>query len=77
MCFKLQITSFSGLDWFFSSQSWTTSFPLTLAHSLVMETSDHWPCVIEIKSAIPKERVFRFENFWMSHPEYLAVVSNS
>lgn len=65
------------LDWFPSSQSWTLNYPLTIAHSLVMETSDHWPCVVEVKTSIPKGRVFRFENCWMNHPEFLLVVSNS
>jgi hypothetical protein len=29
------------LDWFFTSQNWTLSYPNTVAHSLVMEVSDH------------------------------------
>jgi len=42
-----------------------------------METSDHWPCIVEVKTAIPKGKVFRFENFWMSHPEFLTLVTSS
>lgn len=63
------------LDWFFTSQTWTTSYPNTAAHSLVMETSDHWPCVVEIKTAIPKSKVFRFENCWMQHDSFLPLVA--
>jgi hypothetical protein len=65
------------LDWFFSSQSWTLKYPHTIAHSIVMETSDHWPCVVEIKTSIPKGRIFRFENCWMSHESFLPLVANS
>jgi len=65
------------LDWFFSSQAWTLRYPLTVAHSLVVETSDHWPCIVEVKTTIPKGKVFRFENFWMSHPEFLTLVTSS
>lgn len=74
---KQQPPLLERLDWFFSSQSWTLSSPLTLAHSLVMETSNHWPCVVEFKTAITKGKIFRFENFWMSHPDFLKVVSDS
>lgn len=51
------------LDWFFSSNAWTLKYPHTLARSLIMETSDHWPCVIEIKTSIPRPRIFRFKNY--------------
>jgi len=40
-----------------------------------MEVSDHWPCVIEIKTNIPKGKVFRFENFWMEHESFLPLVA--
>jgi len=39
-----------------------------------METSDHWPCVIAVKTNIPKGRIFRFENYWMEHESFLPVV---
>ena len=64
------------LDWFFSSQSWTLRYPLTIAHSLVMETSDHWPCVIKIKTFISKGGIFRFENCWMAHESFLPMVAS-
>jgi hypothetical protein len=40
-----------------------------------MEISDHWPCVIEIKTSIPKSKIFRFENFWMEHESFLPLVA--
>lgn len=32
------------LDWLFTSQTRTSNYPNTVARSLVMEVSDHWPC---------------------------------
>jgi exonuclease III len=53
------------LDWFFTSSSWTSSYPNTIAYPMVKPTSDHTPCVISIGTKIPKARIFRFENFWL------------
>jgi hypothetical protein len=55
------------LDWFFTSVSWTLKYPNSKATSMVMETSDHTPCVISIATDIPKGNIFRFENYWMEH----------
>ena len=41
-----------------------------------MEVSDHWPCVLEIKTSIPKSKVFRFENCWMAHESFMPLVEN-
>jgi hypothetical protein len=62
------------LDWFFSSNSWTSRYPNTLVKTLVMETSDHWPCVVEIGTKIPQGRIFRFENYWLNHDDFASVV---
>jgi exonuclease III len=51
------------LDWVFSSASWTSSFPSTIAYPLVKPTSDHNPCIISIDTKIPRAKIFRFENF--------------
>lgn len=40
------------------------------------ETSDHVPCVIKITTDIPKINLFRFENYWMEHEDFLAVVQH-
>lgn len=55
------------LDWFFTSTSWTLSYPNSFVTSMSMETSDHTPCLISINTVIPRGHVFRFENFWMLH----------
>lgn len=62
------------LDWFFTSNSWTLTYPNTAAWALTMEVSDHVPCLIKIEIDIPKSSNLRFENFWMLHEEFMAVV---
>jgi len=64
------------LDWFFTSQSWTNSFPITCVTTLTMETSDHSPCLISINTTIPKGKVFRFENYLMEHEHFLNIVQH-
>jgi endonuclease/exonuclease/phosphatase family metal-dependent hydrolase len=46
------------LDWFFTSSSWTISFPSTFAYPLVKPTSDHLPYVILIGTKVPRAQVF-------------------
>jgi endonuclease/exonuclease/phosphatase family metal-dependent hydrolase len=38
------------LDWFFTSVSWTISYPNTSVSTLTMETSDHVPCLISVST---------------------------
>lgn len=59
------------LDWFFTSANWTLSYPNTTVSTLVMETSDHVPCLVSISTSIPKGCIFRFENFWLQHDDFL------
>ena len=61
------------LDWFFTSSSWTTSYPGTSVSTLVMQTSNHWPRNITISTAIPKSQVFRFENYWLQQPSFTQI----
>jgi len=64
------------LDWFFTSNSWTSKYSNSLVKTLAMETSDHWPCVVEISTTIPQSSIFRFENYWLSHEEFPQVAVN-
>jgi len=41
-----------------------------------METSDHWLCVVEIGTSIPRAQIFRFENHWLTHNDFILVVVN-
>jgi mannosylglycoprotein endo-beta-mannosidase len=61
------------LDWCFTSTSWTEKYPNTMVRTLVMETSDHWPCVVEISTDIPQSNIFRFENHWLDHDNFFSV----
>jgi hypothetical protein len=65
------------LDWFFTSVNWTNEFPMTGVVPLAKVTSDHIPCKIMINTSIPKSNLFRFENFWTEHSEFMNVVANS
>lgn len=58
------------LDWFFTSANWTLNFSNTTARSIIMETSDHWPCIIEINTVILAAKVFRFENYWLQFDSF-------
>ena len=63
------------LDWFFTSASWMTAYPDTVAMTLSRPISDHLPCLIKIGTSIPKARVFRFENYWLKHSDFKEVVT--
>jgi len=65
------------LNWFFTSSSWTLTYPNTFVSPLVMETSDHSPCAITISTTIPKQHIFRFENFWLQHRVFFSIDQQS
>lgn len=59
------------LDWFFTNTGWTEKYPNTSVKTLPMETSDHWPCSIEISTSIPRNAIFRFENHWIHRADFI------
>jgi endonuclease/exonuclease/phosphatase family metal-dependent hydrolase len=65
------------LDWFFTSTSWTLVYPNTFVTPLVMETSDHVPCLIIVSTSIPKQYLFHFENYWLHHNDFYNVVQQA
>lgn len=65
------------LDWFFTSVNWTGEYTLTEVLPLARVTSDHVPCKIMINTSIPKSNLFRFENFWTEHSDFMGVVQDS
>lgn len=69
-----EIPLLEKLDWFFSSESWTLSYPNTLVKPLAKPISDHTPCVIQIGTNIAKSTIFRSENYWLQHQDFLGVV---
>jgi hypothetical protein len=64
------------LDWVFTSSDWTLAFHNTTAYSLPHAVSDHVPYVVQIESAVPKSNIFRFENYWLSFPDFLPMVEH-
>jgi len=58
------------LDWFFTSVNLTLAYPNTMVLPLAKITSDHIPCKIVVGTNIPKTNLFRFENFWLDHPDF-------
>jgi hypothetical protein len=65
------------LDWFFTSPNWTIDFPNTEVFPLAKITLDHTPCKISINTRIPKANIFRFENFWAEHEDFVDIVCRS
>lgn len=65
------------LDWFFTSPSWMMNYPNCCVTTLSMETSDHVPCLISINTSIPKGHLFRFENYWLTHEDFMAQVQGA
>jgi hypothetical protein len=64
------------LDWFFTSASWTLNYPNSAAKAMNMEPFDHVPCLISISTSIPKSHIFRFENYWLEHDQFMEVVAH-
>jgi hypothetical protein len=65
------------LDWFFTSASWTLSYPSTMVYPLSKPTSNHVLCVVAIGTKIPRARIFRFENFWLNHSSFKGILENA
>jgi hypothetical protein len=65
------------LDWVSTSPSRTSQFPLTMVLPLAKTTSDHLPCKIQIGTNIPKANIFKFKNYWLSHPSCFEQIKNA
>lgn len=62
------------LVWFFTSTSWTISYPHTMVTALSRYIWDHAPCMVSIETSVPKYTIFRFENYWIEMPNFHQVV---
>lgn len=65
------------LDWVFTSSNWAISYPTTSVRALDMIPSDHYPCVVSISTMIPRNKIFRFENYWLKHQDFQNVLIQS
>jgi hypothetical protein len=74
---KQQDPLLEKMGWFFTSASWTSSFPSTFVHSMINPTSDHVPCVVTIGSKIPRANIFSFENYWLQHSQFKEKFQNA
>jgi hypothetical protein len=43
---------------------------------LARDVSNHHPCLILMTTDIPKAKVFRFENHWLLHDEFMPVMEH-
>ena len=65
------------LDWFFTSASWISSYPLTQVLPLAKTASDHVMCIVTVNTSIPKCNLFRFENYWVEMDGFMDCVRDS
>ena len=64
------------LDWVFTSNSWTTSYPETTVTGLIREPSDHCPCLVSVPAAIPKGKMFRFKIYLLDCEGFNEIVQD-
>ncbi|CAO2185858.1 unnamed protein product [Urochloa humidicola] len=62
------------LDRVLLNTSMIMTYPNTTLTSLPKPTSDHTPIFLSISTAIPKPNLFRFENAWLHHQDFLPSV---
>jgi len=62
------------LDWVLCNSSWSLKYPSTSAQPLSNPTFDHTSYVINFGSSIPRACIFRFENHWADHPDFVKTV---
>jgi len=61
----------SKLDRFMISEDLMLNNKEISARILPFGGSDHWPIYMEVQSiSTPRNRPFRFENIWLSHPDF-------
>ena len=62
------------LDRFFFNSGMSSPFPNSSLMSAPKPTSDHTPIRLTISTSIPKPNIFRFENAWLHHQDFLPSV---
>jgi uncharacterized protein YbcC (UPF0753/DUF2309 family) len=53
-----------------------TNYTGSSVRTLSRDTSDHVPCLLTMLTDIPKAKVFRFENYWMNHEDFMQVMQH-
>lgn len=67
----------SKLDSFFCNSEWDTSFQGHILHALSSSLSDHCPLLLFQAHGPKRPKTFRFENFWISMPNFRRVVQEA
>jgi hypothetical protein len=62
------------LDRIFTSADWTTTFLNTIALPLAKVSSDHIPNKVQIGTAIPRARIFIFEEYWAEFEGFIDTI---
>uniref|UniRef100_A0A2N9F8F6 RNase H type-1 domain-containing protein n=1 Tax=Fagus sylvatica TaxID=28930 RepID=A0A2N9F8F6_FAGSY len=67
------------LDRALANPEWRTLFPDALVSHLTHTDSDHCPILLSLhhNPNCPLPRPFRFESFWLSHPEFPSIVDKA
>ena len=67
----------SKLDRFMISEDFMLIDKEIITRVLPFGGSDHWLVQMEIQGiCTPRNRPFRFENIWLSHPEFIKTLKN-
>jgi hypothetical protein len=53
-----------------------TNYPSSLVNTLSQDTSDHYPCLILVSTDTPQAKVFKFENYWLLHEDFMQVMEH-
>ncbi|XP_019427125.1 PREDICTED: uncharacterized protein LOC109335447 [Lupinus angustifolius] len=70
-------SSMSRVDRFLLSPDWLNAWPNSTQWALNREFSNHCPVILRYKKLEKGPIPFKFNNCWLHHPSFAAVVSNS
>jgi endonuclease/exonuclease/phosphatase family metal-dependent hydrolase len=65
------------LDRVLVNPEWSLALPDSTLTSSARPTSDHIPLHLEVSSKAPRSTIFRFENAWLSHSSFPAIITSN
>lgn len=71
---KRSAPTLERLDRVFINLNWDETLPSTILSSLTRTTSDHVPLRVDVSIAIPKSKLFWFENYWVKAAGFREVI---
>jgi hypothetical protein len=72
-----QVATMVKLDRVLFNEEWDEAFPSCLLQALSSEMSDHCPILLSCDAGFKPTRHFRFENAWVSQPDFMETVQNA